>query len=78
MYYIVASYYVKGLIVKSSTQLTIVTIFTFFTHFLLSSKHPNTRSNHDMALSFLILSYPFTLQSHTIKTRKTDSIGIPT
>jgi len=54
-----------------------VTIFTFFTHFLLSSKRPNTRSNHDMALSYLILSYLFTLQSHTIKTRKADSIGTP-
>jgi len=30
-----------------------------------------------MALSFFILSYLFTLQSHTIKTRKADSIGIP-
>jgi len=54
--------------------------FHFHTHFLLSSKRPNTRSNHDMALSYLIfylLSYLFTLQSHTIKTRKADSIGIP-
>jgi len=58
----------------------VVTIFTFLTHFLLSSKCPNTRSNHDMALSYLssyLLSYLFTLQSHTIKTRKADSIGIP-
>jgi len=47
-----------------------VTIFTFSLIFLLSSKRPNTRSNHDMALSYLIFSYLFTLQSHTIKTRK--------
>jgi len=33
--------------------------FHLFTHFLLSSKCPNTRSNHDMALSYLILSYLF-------------------
>ena len=41
-----------------------VTIFTKNTHFLLSSKRPNTRSNHDMALSlsYLILPYLFTLQ----------------
>jgi len=40
-----------------------VTIFTFLLTFLskfvLSSKRPNTCSNHDMALSYLILSYPF-------------------
>ena len=30
--------------------------------FSLRPKHPNTRSNHDMALSYLILSYLFTLQ----------------
>jgi len=30
-----------------------------------------------LILSYLFLSYLFTLQSHTIKTRKTDSIGIP-
>jgi len=30
-----------------------------------------------MVLSYLILSYLFTLQSHTIKTRKADSIAIP-
>jgi len=29
----------------------------FFTYFFLSSKHPNARSNHNMALSYLILSY---------------------
>jgi len=52
--------------------------FHIFTYFLLSSKRPNTCSNHDMALSYLILSYLFTFQSHTIKTRKADSIGIPT
>ena len=52
--------------------------FHLYTHFLLSSKRPNTRSNHDMALSYLILSYLFTLQSHTIKTRKADNIEIPT
>ena len=34
-----------------------VTIFTFSLVFLLSSKRPNTRSNHDIALSYLILSY---------------------
>jgi len=47
--------------------------FHFFTYFLLSSKRPNTSSNHDMVLSYL-----FTLQSHTIKTRKADSIAILT
>ena len=31
--------------------------------FSLSSKRPNTRSNHDMALSYLF--FLFTLQSHT-------------
>jgi len=31
--------------------------FHLFTHFLLSSKRPNTRSNHDMALSYLFLSF---------------------
>jgi len=31
--------------------------FHLYTHFLLSSKRPNTRSNHDMALSYLIFSY---------------------
>jgi len=53
--------------------------FHLFTHYFLSLKRPNTRSNHDMALSYLILSYLFffTLQSHTKKTRKADSIGIP-
>jgi len=34
-----------------------VTIFTKNAHFLLSSKRPNIRSNHDMALSHLIFSY---------------------
>ena len=31
--------------------------FHQFTHFLRSSKRPNTHSNHDMALSYLTLSY---------------------
>jgi len=40
--------------------------FHHFTHFLLSLKRPNTRSNHDMALSYLIL--PFLILSfHTSK-----------
>jgi len=30
-----------------------------------------------MTWRYLFLSYLFTLQSHTVKTRKTDSIGIP-
>ena len=34
-----------------------VTIFTIFIHFLLSPKRPNTHSNRDMVLSYLILSY---------------------
>ena len=39
-------------------DLVIVTIFTLFSLiYLLSSKCPNTRSNHDMVLSYLILSY---------------------
>ena len=33
--------------------------FIYFLLFLLSPKRPNTRSNHDMALSHLILSYLF-------------------
>jgi len=37
--------------------------FHLFTYFLLSSKHPNTCSNHDMALSYLILSF-HTSKSH--------------
>jgi len=37
--------------------------FHLFTYFLLSSKRPNTRSNHDMALSYLILSF-HTSKSH--------------
>jgi len=45
--------------------------------YFLSSKCPNTCSNHDMVFSYLILSYLFTLQSHTKKTGKADSIGIP-
>ena len=51
--------------------------FHIFTSlFLLSSKCPNTRSNHDMALSYLILSFLifssffFTLQVTQIKTRE--------
>jgi len=48
-----------------STQISTVIVidachdFHIFTHFLLSSKRPNTRSNHDMALSYLILSFLF-------------------
>jgi len=41
-----------------------VTIFTFSLIIFLSSKRPNTRSNHDMALSYLILSF------HTSKSHK--------
>ena len=37
--------------------------FSPFTYFLLSSKRPNTCSNHDMALSYLILSF-HTSKSH--------------
>jgi len=37
--------------------------FHRFTHFFLSPKHPNTRSNHDMILSYLIFSF-HTLRSH--------------
>ena len=51
--------------------------------FLLSPKRPNTCSNRDMALSYLILSYltlfflilsPLRFKSHKVKT-KTDSIA---
>jgi len=45
--------------------------FHIFTHFLLSSKRPNTRSNHDMALSYLILSYLF-FPFHTSKSHHQD------
>jgi len=37
--------------------------FHLYTHFLLSSKRPNIRSNHDMALSYLIISF-HTSKSH--------------
>ena len=52
--------------------------FHLFAYFLLSSKRPNTCSNHDIGiiLSFLILSFSH-FKSHTIKTRKANSIGIP-
>jgi len=50
--------------------------FHLFTYFLLSSKRSNTRSNHDMALSYLILSF-HTSKSHH-QDEETDSIGIPT
>ena len=36
--------------------------FHLFTYFLLSPKRPNTHSNHDMALSFLI--FPYLIFSH--------------
>jgi len=41
----------------------LVMIFTLFTHFFLSSKRPNTCSNHDMVLSYLIFSF-HTSRSH--------------
>ena len=66
-----------GVAISSDSNGVVCHDFHLYTHFLLSSKRPNTRSNHDMALSYLFLSYLFTLQSHTIKTRKADSIGIP-
>jgi len=53
--------------------------FHLFTYFFLSSKRPNTRSNHDMALSYLILSYLFSSHFKVTRRRtgKADSIGIP-
>jgi len=58
----------------------ILSRFSLSTHYFSKSlKRPNTRSNHDMALSYLILSY--LIFSHfkvtQRKTGKADSIGIP-
>jgi len=46
-----------SILLSKHTFILRVTIFTFTLIFLLSSKRPNIRSNHDMALSYLIFSY---------------------
>jgi len=60
--------------IDNQSAIAFVTIFTFFTHFLLSSKRPNTHSNHDMALSYLIFSHFKVTPS---RRGKADSIGKP-